>query len=72
MPGCNPAFRPDKKLDVNKNRMLTIFITSLLTAPGCIIIAFNLNVAWCQVKPSQVRRGEQKSRPMGGFGIAGF
>jgi len=25
---CNPAFRPDKKLEVNKNRMLVFFITS--------------------------------------------
>ena len=33
MPGCNPAFRPDKKLDVNEIRMLTIFITSPLTRP---------------------------------------
>jgi hypothetical protein len=28
MPGCNTAFRRDKKPDVNKNRMLVFFITS--------------------------------------------
>ena len=28
MPGCNPAFRPDKKLDVNKNKVLVFFIPS--------------------------------------------
>jgi hypothetical protein len=36
MPDCNPAFRPDKKLDVNKIRMLTIFITPLLPGPGAL------------------------------------
>ena len=28
MPDCNPAFRADKKLDVNKIRALVFFITS--------------------------------------------
>jgi hypothetical protein len=34
MPGCNPAFRPDKKLDANKIRLLVFFITSKPVATG--------------------------------------
>jgi len=34
MPGCNPAFRPDKKLDVNKIRLLVFIITSIPVQGG--------------------------------------
>jgi hypothetical protein len=37
MPGCNPAFGPDKKPEVNKNRMLVFFITS---RPVTIAVVF--------------------------------
>ena len=60
MPGCNQAFRPDQKLDVNTINMLTIFITSLLTTPRSIVIAVKLNVAWCQVKSGLACDGEKK------------
>jgi hypothetical protein len=39
MLGCNPAFRPDKKLEVNKNRMLVFFITSRPAATGDCVLA---------------------------------
>jgi hypothetical protein len=34
MPGCNPSFRSDKKLDANKIRLLVFFITSKPVATG--------------------------------------
>jgi len=34
MPGCNPAFRPDKKLDVFEIKTLIFFITSRPAVTG--------------------------------------